>query len=215
VTEAEWLACDDTERMLTFLCEKTTDRKRRLFAVACCLRVRNVMTDKAYLAVTAAELFADGLLSDRAMHAAWAAVGHPKSEVRRYAATSARAVSCSPGYDGTAHAVASVLNAVVAHARPADADRARRIERAAQAELAREVFGNPFRAAVLDPSWLTSTVLALARGIYDDRAFDRLPILADALEEAGCDDAEVLLHCRGPGPHVRGCWVIDGLLGNG
>jgi hypothetical protein len=76
----------------------------------------------------------------------------------------------------------------------------------------------PFRPrprAPFDPAWLTSTALALARGIYDDRAFDRLPILADALEEAGCDDAEVLGHCRGPGPHVRGCWVVDMLLGMG
>ena len=61
--------------------------------------------------------------------------------------------------------------------------------------------------------WLTSTVLGLARAIYADRAFDRLPILADALEDAGCDDADVLAHCRGDGPHVRGCWVVDLVLG--
>jgi hypothetical protein len=53
----------------------------------------------------------------------------------------------------------------------------------------------------------------LAQAIYDDRAFDRLPILADALEEAGCDTADILAHCRGPGPHVRGCWVVDLILG--
>ncbi len=54
---------------------------------------------------------------------------------------------------------------------------------------------------------------ALARSIYDDRAFDRLPVLADALEDAGCTDAAILDHCRGPGPHVRGCWVVDLILG--
>ena len=70
----------------------------------------------------------------------------------------------------------------------------------------------PHRVA-LDPNWLTSTVVALARGIYEERAFDRLPILADALEDAGCDSADLLAHCRGDGPHVRGCWVIDVLLG--
>ena len=64
-----------------------------------------------------------------------------------------------------------------------------------------------------DPSWLTSTVLTLAEGIYADRAFDRLPLLADALEEAGCADAEILRHCRKPGEHVRGCWLLDLLLG--
>ena len=65
----------------------------------------------------------------------------------------------------------------------------------------------------LDPSWLTSTVIALAEGIYSDRAFDRLPILADALEDAGCDHADILAHCRGDGPHARGCWVVDLILG--
>ena len=79
--------------------------------------------------------------------------------------------------------------------------------------LLRDIFGNPFRPVAAEPRWLTSDVVALARGIYDDRAFDRLPILADALEEAGCDHPDVLSHCRGPGPHARGCWVVDGVLG--
>ncbi|MBN9122373.1 MAG: hypothetical protein J0I06_25070 [Planctomycetes bacterium] len=78
----------------------------------------------------------------------------------------------------------------------------------------REVFGNPFRPVDVSP-WLTSDVVALARGIYDERAFDRMPILADALQDAGCDNVNVLDHCRGPGEHVRGCWVIDLLLGKG
>lgn len=76
-----------------------------------------------------------------------------------------------------------------------------------------DVFGNPFRPVSADPRWLTSTVVALAEGIYQDLAFDRMPILADALEEAGCDNADILSHCRGDGPHVRGCWVVDLLTG--
>jgi hypothetical protein len=83
----------------------------------------------------------------------------------------------------------------------------------AVATLIRCVFGNPFRPVTLDPQWRTSTVVDLARGIYDDRAFDRMPILADALQDAGCDSADALDHCRGPGPHVRGCWVVDLVLG--
>jgi hypothetical protein len=79
--------------------------------------------------------------------------------------------------------------------------------------LALDVFGNPFRPVALDPSWLTSTVVQLAQGIYADRAFDRLPILADALQDAGCEHPDVLAHCRSDGPHVRGCWVADLLLG--
>jgi len=79
--------------------------------------------------------------------------------------------------------------------------------------LVREIFGNPLRPAVVDPSWQTSTVVALAQAIYHERAYDRMPILSDALEDAGCTNADILSHCRGPGPHVRGCWVVDLLLG--
>jgi len=75
------------------------------------------------------------------------------------------------------------------------------------------IFGNPFRPVTLNPAWRTATVIALAEAIYADRAFDRLPILADALEEAGCTSAEVLNHCRQPGEHVRGCWAVDLVLG--
>ena len=77
------------------------------------------------------------------------------------------------------------------------------------------IFGNPFRPVAADPGWLTPTAVAIAESIYKERAFDRLPILADALEEAGCADADVLLHCREPGEHVRGCWVVDLVLGKG
>jgi hypothetical protein len=80
-------------------------------------------------------------------------------------------------------------------------------------DLIHDLFANPFRPIALDPRWRTSDAVGLARAIYDDRAFDRLPILADALIDAGCDDEQVLAHCRSDGPHVRGCWVVDLVLG--
>jgi hypothetical protein len=83
------------------------------------------------------------------------------------------------------------------------------------AALVRDVFGNPFRPDTFDPAGLTGSAGAaveLAQVLYDECAFDRLPILADALEEAGCTDGELLLHLRGPGPHVRGCWALDAVL---
>lgn len=86
-------------------------------------------------------------------------------------------------------------------------------EGAAQVCLLRDIFGNPFRPVTLDPRWQSETVVALASGIYAERAFDRMLILADALEDAGCDNADILAHCRGDGPHVRGCWVVDLILG--
>jgi len=79
--------------------------------------------------------------------------------------------------------------------------------------LLRCIAGNPFRPVAFDPACRTSTIVALAEGIYADRAFDRLPILADALEDAGCGHPYVLAHCRGDGPHARGCWVVDVVLG--
>jgi hypothetical protein len=72
---------------------------------------------------------------------------------------------------------------------------------------------NPFHSIIRNPTWLTTTVTTLAQSIYTDRSFDQLPILADALEEQGCTDAELLRHLRSPEPHVRGCWALDAVLG--
>ncbi len=82
-----------------------------------------------------------------------------------------------------------------------------------QAIRLREVVGNPFRPVAFSHSWRTSTAVALASQMYEARDFSAMPILADALQDAGCDSADVLNHCRGPGPHVRGCWVVDLVLG--
>jgi hypothetical protein len=82
----------------------------------------------------------------------------------------------------------------------------------------RDIVGNPFRPVSVAPALLTwndGLIVKLAQGIDAEQAFDRLPILADALEEAGCADADILGHLRGPGPHTRGCWVVDWVLGKG
>jgi hypothetical protein len=83
----------------------------------------------------------------------------------------------------------------------------------APAAFLRDIFGNPFRPVAFDPRWRTGDAVGLARAIYEDRAFERLPLLADALMDAGCADEQVLGHCRSEGPHVRGCWVVDLVLG--
>jgi hypothetical protein len=88
-----------------------------------------------------------------------------------------------------------------------------KVERQAQAELLRCIVGNPFRPIRPDPAWQTPNAMTLAQAIYDERTFDRLSLLANALEEAGCDNADILNHLRGPGPHVRGCWSLDLILG--
>jgi hypothetical protein len=86
-------------------------------------------------------------------------------------------------------------------------------EKSLQADLLREIIGNPFRPVTIDPAWLTPNVIELAKRIYDERSFDQMPLLGDALEATGCDDPEIVNHCRGSGTHVRGCWVVDLILG--
>jgi|SRR5579883_145827 len=86
-------------------------------------------------------------------------------------------------------------------------------EQQTQCAILRDIVGNPFRRVAFDPLWFTSTVVALAQQMYDSRDFSAMPILADALQDAGCDNADILDHCRLPSEHVRGCWVVDALLG--
>ncbi|MBN9119864.1 MAG: hypothetical protein J0I06_12005 [Planctomycetes bacterium] len=77
----------------------------------------------------------------------------------------------------------------------------------------RDIFGNPFRPVTFSAAWRTDTAVSLARQMYDTREFSAMPILADALQDAGCDSDDVLSHCRSDSPHVRGCWVVDLVLG--
>ena len=83
-----------------------------------------------------------------------------------------------------------------------------------QVALARDIFGNPFRPVAFSPAWRTDTAVSLARGMYESREFSAMPILADALQDAGCDNDDILNHCRDAKQvHVRGCWVTDLVLG--
>ena len=95
-------------------------------------------------------------------------------------------------------------------------DGARFVPAPIQAGILHELFGNPFHPVTLDPAWLAwhgGLLEAMARQMYDSRDFTDMPVLADALEEAGCQDQDILDHCRSEGEHVRGCWVVDLILG--
>jgi hypothetical protein len=110
-------------------------------------------------------------------------------------------------------AAVAVGKAVLAATRDLQAERlARQAERRAQCRVLRDIEGNPFQAVALDPEWRTPTVLAIARRAHEDRDFAGLPVLADALEDAGCTDQRILTHCRRPSEHVRGCWVLGAVL---
>jgi len=90
---------------------------------------------------------------------------------------------------------------------------AERTALATHANIMRDIFGNPFRPVAFDPAWRTDTAVAVARQMYESREFGAMPILADALQDAGCEDEHILSHCRDTSaPHVRGCWVCDLVL---
>jgi hypothetical protein len=214
MTEAEWLAADDPGKLLNYLrrAKRRTpsDRKLRLFACACCRRIWRFLNDRrSRRAVEMAERYADGEAPlselERAEGQAWDAAGGEGSG--------------SDSKEAAAWAASQLEGAVWNAPECAAVATLDFHEPDAQAALLRDIAGNPFRpAAPLAPAvlaWNGGTVPKLAAAIYEERAFDRLPVLADALEDAGCTDADILGHCRAGGEHVRGCWVVDLALGKG
>ncbi|MDY3562412.1 hypothetical protein R5W23_003878 [Gemmata sp. JC673] len=208
MTEMEWFSGHDRGAMLDQMVGKWSKRQLRLFASACCRRVWPlIVSDAARRVVELTELCADGLATELDLQAAASfaeANTFSLDTSTARANTAAESLATVDNYSGPCMLVAQCAEFA------AESEEGERI---AQAGLLRDIFGNPFRPAAIDPAWLTSTVVALAEGIYQDRAFERLPILADALQDAGCENADILDHCRGPGPHVRGCWVVDLVLG--
>jgi hypothetical protein len=204
MTEAEWLVCGDPRPMLALLRGDDCGRKLQLFACACGRQLwKYIEDDRTRKAVEAGEAFADGLIGNDARRAATVGAHEVTS---RFANISSLGANCARR---TGHEAAAAVNAWLEYHR----SRFPEATPPGRAELLRDIFGNPFQPATFDTAWRTSTAVALARGMYESREFGAMPILADALQDAGCNDEDVLSHCRGPGPHVRGCWVVDLVLG--
>jgi hypothetical protein len=233
MTEADWLACPDPGALLAYLRRSVgggghvCQRRLRLFACGCARRIWDLLPDgRSRRAVEAAERYADGLATRAGLAAAreaaqaahWDALaaargGSPSGPLtgswvayrvaRSRAAEAARDAAqwCPSAVSGTPPAAVRGNPVYTAESR-------------AGCHLLRCVLGpGPFRGVAPQRSWWTSTVVDLARGIYDERAHDRLPILADALQDGGCDSEPILAHCRSDGIHARGCWVVDLVLG--
>jgi hypothetical protein len=210
MTAAEWLACTDTYKMLEFLRGKASDRKLRLFAVACCRRIGHLFTDeRSRSAVEVAERYAEGEASDDELNVAGTAACAVSISLGRLAAAAEAAGEATWGHDaygGAYHAALATYHAFFAVGEVST-------EAIAQCDLLRDVIGNPFRIVTIDSNWLRLAVVASAQAIYEERAFERMPELGEALERAGCSNTAILDHCRQPGEHVRGCWVVDLILG--
>jgi hypothetical protein len=221
--EAEWTSDNDTRRMLRYLGTLSfpRERKYRLFLCACCRGSWHLLPDDvSRQAVLVAERFADGH-AERAEMVALRRVGLAVGE------NLDRAVYSLPWQADLRDRIAAHGIAVQATVRdPSESLRhsarglGSLLSADAYATLLRDLFGNPFRPVSLDPTWRTPPVTALAQAAYEERILPagtleptRLAVLADALEEAGCDNADILGHLRSPGLHVRGCWPLDLLLG--
>jgi hypothetical protein len=209
MTHEEWLASTDPEAIWR-LYPPMSDRKVRLWVSGCCRimlnprartpwyeRYANWFAPAQWLPnLEAAEDYADGLIDQQALR--------ERRDLK----------------SGGPH---NVLKTVAGIKSFSHAEAIRRVgrcsgefgspSRAEMRGLIRDVFGNPFRPAALDAAWRTSPTVGLARSMYESRNFGTMPILADALEEAGCNNPDMLTHCREPGNHVRGCWVVDLVLG--
>jgi hypothetical protein len=202
VTEEEWYSTTDPQALFNVLFARSGHaRKRRLLLCGCCRVLYPQLVVRRADWLELAERYADGLATDE-----------ERKQVNPGAFTRSP-WSNSAGYMVLYWATlrdashANVRNALIA------IGQGNLTHRALVCDLIRDIFGNPFRPVAFDPSWRTSTAVALARQMYESRDFSAMPILADALEEAGCDSPDVLAHCRGDGPHVRGCWVVDLVLG--
>jgi hypothetical protein len=213
MTEAEWLSCESQHTLLTYVRGRASDRKARLFACAVVRREWQWLIRKwNQRAVEVAEELADGLAT--------------RAEMKKAAG---RAFD---NYEAWGERFDSLRNANITYAFQksmwVDNDDAWKaadyVSAPAQSpwecELIRCVFGNPFRPVTLAPVPVSSTITSLAEAAYEQRNLPsghldpaRLAILADALEEAGCTDEAILSHLRSVGPHVRGCWALDLVLG--
>jgi hypothetical protein len=218
MNEREWNASTDPAAMLRHVRDRglLTERKARLFAAACCRRHWGLLDEWGRRAVEAAERHADGNAREE-----WPAARGA------FLAGLGRAASRGPAFHGRA-AVSYLLEdarpnpagyAAAVSAWAAHAAVSPEAEKAVQASILRDLFGpQPFRRVAVEAGWLAwndRTVAKLASAIYDERAFDRMPVLADALEEAGCSDDALLGHLRGPGLHWLGCFALDAILGKG
>ncbi len=216
MTEAEWLVCRKPLEMLLALPRSADSlRRRRLFACACARHVWEQLPAPWRTAVEMGERRSSQQVKERDM--VTVRPGNPTSEAEWVANWTVAPADLLRQRDFGVITSSCAL----AIAKRQDWDSPPVLAAfAQQADLVRDIFGNPFRPISINTAWLTPSVRALAQASYDNRMLPagtldagRLAVLADALEEVGCDNADILSHLRGPGPHVRGCWVLDLLLG--
>jgi hypothetical protein len=212
MTETEWVVCTDPAPMMEFLCGRATDRKLRLFAVACCRRLWHLLEDDPDReAVEVAEQYVDGNATGAELR------GMEQAEPVDIF-TAKNVVAHKHAYTAACNAWGfAILEDGGGRAVPGKALAGRPAEQSPYVTLLRDIFGPlPYRPIAIHPdilAWNDRLVVRLAQAIYEERRWGDMPLLGDALLDAGCDSDEILAHCRSGGEHVRGCWVVDLCLG--
>jgi hypothetical protein len=245
MTEAEWLAFPHLyDRIRSLGMQAGTERRLRLFACVCCRRVWHLLqVDAAKRVVEYSEAYADGKVSAAELRAVndspdfddfdalqLSELQPPEAEIQLSACVVAalEAARCLASSSAGISSDVTLIVQNTSYELARDFMRSSRnykigfspgideVEFTEKEKLLHDIFGNPFRPAAFSPEWRTDTAVALARQMYESRDFSAMPILADALQDAGCDNEDILNHCRDPKQvHVRGCWVVDLMRGNG
>lgn len=234
--EQEWEGDPHLFDLLRFFKDSVSNRRLRLFGCACCRRNWHLLCrEGARRCVELAEAFANGEVTETHLRAAY---DHPdftdlQPQLRGEVGADAQLSLCGLYALSAARRLAmpnvDVLNIVLATSYDLADDyfptllhneviegggiRCDVKELDEKEKLVRDIFGNPFRSTIVNPSWRTEHTIGIASMMYADRDFSAMPILVDALLDAGCDNDDILSHCRGGGPHVRGCFVVDMILG--
>jgi hypothetical protein len=207
----------NAEQPLIFWTDRPSDRKMRLWAVACCRKIWDQFTDpRLRKVIETAEFFADHRDIPRLRKIAQSTDESMKEAgtVDQYNLAYIAQLLCEPDLWNSPQYSPGYPHWLSLGEDLANLNEDVRLEtRQFHAILFHDLLGNPFRPIEFDSSWLTTNVRDLAKTIYNEKAFERMAILADALMDAGCNNDDVLNHCHGPGPHVRGCWVVDLILG--
>jgi hypothetical protein len=225
MTEAEWQTSTDLFEMMRYVQLYCGTRKLRLLAVACCRCLGPLLRDPDLLeALDAAELYADGQIPEPVLlHWSRRAadtverLNHPLASpwhmAYRLVENCTRVGPDAGALGGVPSGVSQAVASGSGHSwgTPPWVE-AQQVAAKYLHGLVTDVIGNPFWPTVFDPSWRTSDTAGVAGGMYESRDFAAMPILGDALEDAACDNPDILDHCRGPGPHVRGCWLVDLVL---
>jgi hypothetical protein len=229
MTEAEWGRTNTNPiGMLEFVRDKASDRKFCLFTTAYCRSVRALLRRPTRSQVEFAEAVADGV----AARGRWPPGPLREKGTQRLKrslnllALNALGYCCGMGFSGDVEPELNPGAAAVEALRMSVYDVIGELIKAGRLDpdwptqvfsgpctAIRDIFGSSFRPIACSADWRTATAVALGRQMYESRDFGAMPILADALQEAGCDNPDILDHCRGSGPHVRGCWVVDLVLG--